>query len=70
MKNQKGTKVYNSHLKGFGFIAREGKPDLFVHFSNIEQNGNARRTLFEGDKVEFEPGQGKKGACAENVRRV
>lgn len=56
--------------KGWGFIAREGKPDIFVHYKQIIQNGNGRRTLFEGDQVEFEPGQGQKGACAENVRRV
>ncbi|TSA09391.1 MAG: cold shock domain-containing protein [Deltaproteobacteria bacterium] len=69
MKEQGTVKFFNDQ-RGFGFIAREGKPDMFVHYKQIVQNGNGRRTLFEGDEVEFEPGQGPKGACAENVRRV
>jgi len=51
--------------KGFGFIEREGGPDVFVHFRAI--NGNGRRTLQEGQKVTFEVTQGQKGPQAENV---
>lgn len=67
---EKGTVKFFNDQKGFGFIAREGKPDVFVHFSAIKSNGPGRRTLYEGDQVEFEMGQGPKGACAENVRRL
>ena len=69
MKEQGTVKWFNDS-KGYGFISREGKPDLFVHYKQIVQNGNSRRTLFEGDQVEFDLGQGQKGDCAENVRRV
>ncbi len=52
--------------KGFGFISPdEGGDDLFVHHSEIKTDGYA--SLDEGQKVEFEVGQGKKGPCATNV---
>jgi CspA family cold shock protein len=54
--------------KGFGFIARDGGPDVFVHFRSI--NGNGRRTLQEGQKVTFEVTQGQKGPQAENVTPI
>ena len=58
-------KWFNAH-KGFGFITPdEGDEDLFVHHSEIRTTGYA--TLDEGQKVEFEIGQGKKGPCATNV---
>ncbi len=58
-------KWFNSS-KGFGFIAPEdGGDDLFVHYSEIKSDGYA--TLDEGQKVEYEVGEGKKGPCATNV---
>jgi CspA family cold shock protein len=52
--------------KGFGFIAPDGGgDDLFVHYSEIKADGYA--TLDEGQAVEFEVGEGKKGPCAVNV---
>ncbi len=55
--------------KGFGFICpTDGGEDLFVHHSEIRTDGYA--TLEEGQKVEFDVGQGKKGPCATNVRPV
>lgn len=58
-------KWFNSS-KGFGFIAPEdGGDDLFVHYSEIKSDGYA--SLDEGQKVEFEVGEGKKGPCATNV---
>jgi CspA family cold shock protein len=52
--------------KGYGFIITDdGGDDLFVHHSEIKTEGNA--SLEEGQKVEFEVGEGKKGPCATNV---
>jgi len=52
--------------KGFGFIVPDdGGADLFVHHSEIKTSGYAN--LDEGQTVEFELGQGKKGPCAVNV---
>ncbi|WP_423822300.1 cold-shock protein [Salinisphaera sp. SPP-AMP-43] len=62
----KGTVKWFSSEKGFGFIAPEdGSKDLFVHFSEIKMQGFA--TLEDGQAVEFEVGEGKKGPCAVSV---
>lgn len=61
-----GTVKWFSSRKGFGFIVPDdGSDDLFVHHSEIKTDGYA--SLEEGQKVEFEIGQGKKGPCATNV---
>ena len=52
--------------KGFGFITREGGPDVFVHHSAIAAEGF--RSLAEGQRVQFQVVQGPKGAQAANVR--
>ena len=53
--------------KGFGFIVPDdGSDDVFVHHSNIASEGF--RTLKEGQKVDFETGDGKKGPEAINVQ--
>ena len=54
--------------KGYGFIAVDGGPDVFVHFSAI--TGGGYRSLEEGQKVEFDITQGQKGPQAENVRVI
>jgi CspA family cold shock protein len=54
--------------KGFGFITREGGPDVFVHQKSIVSEGF--RSLAEGDRVQFEVVQGPKGAQAANVRKA
>ena len=62
-----GTVKWFNEQKGFGFIAPEdGGDDIFVHQSNIEMEGH--RTLDEGQTVEYEPGQGRKGMEATKVR--
>jgi CspA family cold shock protein len=63
-----GTVKFFNTEKGFGFISREGAGDLFVHYSNI--TGDGFKTLAEGDTVEFEVGQGRKGEEAQNVKLV
>jgi len=61
-----GTVKWFNGKKGFGFITPDaGGEDLFVHHSEIKMEGYA--TLDEGQKVEFEIGEGKKGPCATNV---
>ena len=65
MSVETGTVKWFSNEKGFGFIAREGGDDVFVHFSAITMDGY--KSLTEGQKVEFEVVQGPKGAQAANV---
>ncbi len=60
-----GTVKWFNSGKGYGFIEREGGPDVFVHFSAIQAEGF--RTLEEGQKVEFTIEQGQKGPQASNV---
>jgi CspA family cold shock protein len=61
-----GTVKWFNGDKGYGFIAAEDGPDVFVHFSAI--TGDGYRSLEEGQKVEFDITQGQKGPQAENVR--
>jgi cold shock protein len=61
-----GTVKWFSNEKGYGFIAREGAEDVFVHFSAIQ--GDGYKSLMEGQKVEFEVVQGQKGLQAANVQ--
>ena len=65
---QGSVKWFNGE-KGFGFIAQDGGgPDVFVHYSEIQ--GNGFKTLDEGQRVEFEIGQGQKGPQAQQVRAI
>jgi cold shock protein len=61
-----GTVKWFNASKGYGFLAREGGPDVFVHYSAIQSDGF--RTLQEGQQVEFEIEQGPKGLQAANVK--
>jgi cold shock protein len=63
-----GTVKWFNNEKGYGFIAREGEPDVFVHFSAIE--GAGYRSLEEGQRVEFDVAPGRKGEEAQNVRAI
>ncbi len=60
-------KFYNTE-KNFGFIIPEsGSDDIFVHQSGVsEQTGQ----LKEGDHVEYNTEQGKKGLNATDVKRI
>ena len=61
-----GTVKWFNDEKGYGFIAQEAGPDVFVHHSEIDAQGF--RSLVEGQHVEFELGQGQKGPQATAVR--
>ena len=63
-----GTVKWFNDAKGFGFIARENGPDVFVHHTAIVAEGF--RSLTEGERVTFEVVQGPKGLQAANVRRA
>jgi CspA family cold shock protein len=63
-----GTVKWFNAQKGFGFIQREGGPDVFVHHSAIQ--GEGYRELTEGEQVEFAITQGPKGPQASNVTRL
>lgn len=64
-EKQTGTVKWFDSAKGYGFIERDGGKDLFVHFQSII--GSGYKTLNEGQAVEFEEVEGKKGPQAENV---
>lgn len=63
-----GTVKWFNEAKGFGFITQDEGPDVFVHFSAIEEEGF--KTLAEGQKVSFEVQEGPKGLQAANVQKV
>jgi CspA family cold shock protein len=68
VKMATGTVKFFNDEKGFGFISRPDGDDVFVHYSNIE--GTGRRTLADGQTVEFEIAPGRKGPEAVNVRAI
>jgi CspA family cold shock protein len=63
-----GTVKWFNNEKGYGFISRDGGPDVFVHHTAIQSDGY--RTLVEGQAVEFEITSGPKGDQAQDVRIV
>ena len=62
-----GTVKWFNDSKGFGFLSREGGPDVFVHHSAIQ--GDGFKSLTEGDRVRFDIVDSPKGPRAANVSR-
>ena len=65
---QRGTCKWFNNKKGYGFIQPEdGSNDVFVHYSGIKGGDNEFRVIYEGDIVEYEVIDGKKGPQASEV---
>ena len=64
----KGKVKWFNDAKGYGFIEQERGDDVFVHFTAIQTEGF--KTLAEGQEVEFDVNDGKKGPQASNVLKV
>ena len=64
-----GTVKWFDNAKGYGFITLDGgQQDCFVHHSAIQ--GSGFKSLSEGDRVQFEVVEGKKGPAAANVVKL
>ena len=63
-----GTVKWFDSKKGYGFIELEGNDDIFVHFSDIVEEGY--KSLKDGQKVEFEVEKDDSGEKAKNVTKV
>lgn len=57
-----------SNSKGYGFIEADEGGDVFVHYSAIQ--GDGFKTLNEGELVQFEVAESKKGLQAVNVVKL
>lgn len=62
-----GTVKWFNDAKGFGFIEQADGPDVFVHYTAIQENGF--KTLTEGQAVEFDVVEGPKGKQAANITK-
>jgi len=65
---EQGVVKWFNATKGYGFIKREGKEDVFVHYRSI--TGDGYKSLKEGDEVEFDIENGPKGLQALNVKKA
>jgi CspA family cold shock protein len=68
MSRQVGKVKWFNDAKGFGFIAGESNQDVFVHHTAIIAQG--RRTLLDGEEVEYDCEMSERGLKATNVRRL
>ena len=61
----KGKVKFFDENRGFGFILGDDNRDYFVHYSDLKMDG--RRSLLDGEIVEFEPSENEKGLLAKNI---
>lgn len=64
----RGTVKWFSNQKGYGFITTDSGGDVFVHHNEIQ--GDGYKTLDEGQAVEFEIQDGRKGDQAVRVVKL
>ena len=64
-----GAVKWFNNAKGYGFIQPDEGPDVFVHFTAIQQ-ADGYRTLEAGQRVEFTIEQSEKGPQASNVVKL
>jgi CspA family cold shock protein len=67
-KMEQGIVKWFNDAKGYGFISRQNGEDVFVHYSAIA--GEGFKSLEQGQRVEFEVTDGKKGPQAANVTKA
>lgn len=68
MERIRGEVQWFNNSKGYGFLSRDGGPDVFVHYSAIQTEGF--KSLKEGDPVEYAVIEGDKGLQADAVLRL
>lgn len=68
MTQYRGVVRWFNNAKDYGFLGRDGGPDVFVHFSSICCNGY--KSPKEGDEVGYDVIQGEKGPQVDKVSRA
>ncbi|SCI11754.1 MULTISPECIES: cold-shock protein [unclassified Romboutsia] len=68
MANYTGVVKWFNNEKGYGFITSNSGDDVFVHFSNIKEEGH-NKDLHEGEEVNFDIVQADRGPSAINVQK-
>lgn len=69
MSSTTGVVKWFSQEKGYGFISCDDGNDVFVHYSQVKEQGNDK-DLHEGENVTFDIEEGKKGPMAVNVQKM
>lgn len=69
MANYNGVVKWFNVEKGYGFITGDDGQDVFVHYSNVKENGH-NKDLHEGEEVSFDIAQVEKGPSAINVVKL
>ena len=69
MENYTGVVKWFNNEKGYGFITSNSGEDVFVHFSNIKEEGH-KKDLHEGEEVNFDIVQAQRGPSAINVQKL
>ncbi|CUP65139.1 cold-shock protein [Clostridium baratii] len=69
MSSTTGVVKWFNQEKGYGFISCDDGNDVFVHYSQVKEQGNDK-DLHEGENVTFDIEEGKKGPMAVNVQKM